>query len=105
MANPGSAVGSGSALVTSVTALTNAVPSTVASCSNSYKLISTKNFFQCCGFGSRSGSAFILVGWIQIQEGQNDPQKIQFEVLDVLIFRNKDFSRNLDVLYGGFRDK
>jgi hypothetical protein len=39
------------------------------------------------------GSALILVGWIRIQEGKNDPQKIKieereemstFEVLDVL---------------------
>ncbi len=37
------------------------------------------------------GSPLILVGWIRIQEGKNDPQKIEkreeisdFEVLDIL---------------------
>jgi hypothetical protein len=52
---------------------------------------------QCFGSGPVSGSAMILVGWtrirvgIQIQEGKNDPKKIEIreeissvEVLDVL---------------------
>jgi hypothetical protein len=39
---------------------------------NSYLLF---NVIQCCGSGS-SWIRIYLVGWIQIQEGQKDPQKI-----------------------------
>ncbi len=66
-------------------------------------------FWQCCG----SGSAFILVGWIQIririgntdpdlyriQIGQNDPRK--WRKLTCAVLRDEDFSYSLDVLYGG----
>jgi hypothetical protein len=42
-------------------------------------------------------SAFILVGWIRIQEGKNEKcitkvKKFKSEILDVLFYRDDDFS-------------
>jgi hypothetical protein len=52
------------------------------------------------------GSAFILVGWIRIQEGQNNPQKrrkFKFRGARCSLLRNEDFTCSLEVLDGGLR--
>jgi hypothetical protein len=50
------------------------------------------------------GSAFLLVGWIRIQEGKNDPQKKnkvnQFNFLKRWMFSSEGVSCTLDVLLG-----